>query len=56
MIFLLVPISNFLDVYGQSEFDSTALGLQMPTITMNPTSGQPGTEVEGTESPGLSSD
>ena len=46
MIFLLVPTSYFFDVYGQSEFDSTALGLQMPTITMNPTSGQPGTEVE----------
>ncbi len=46
MIFLLVPVSNFFDVYGQSEFDSTEMGLQMPTITMNPTSGQSGTEVE----------
>jgi len=46
MILLLVPLSNFFDVYGQSEFDSAAMGLQMPTITMNPTSGQPGTEVE----------
>jgi predicted secreted protein with PEFG-CTERM motif len=46
MIFLLVPISNFSNIYGQTEFDSEALGLQMPTITMNPTSGQPGTEVE----------
>jgi len=46
MIFLLVPISNFSNIYGQTEFDSVALGLQMPTITMNPTSGQPGTEVE----------
>ena len=45
MIFLLAPISNF-DVYGQKEFDSTAMGLQMPTITVNPTSGGPGTEVE----------
>jgi predicted secreted protein with PEFG-CTERM motif len=46
MIFLLVPISNFSNIYGQAEFDSEALGLQMPTITMNPISGQPGTEVE----------
>lgn len=46
MIFLLVPISNFSNIYGQTEFDSEALGLQMPTITMNPTSGQPGTKVE----------
>ncbi len=45
MIFLLAPISNF-DVYGQKEFDSTAMGLQMPSITLNPTSGGPGTEVE----------
>ena len=45
MIFLLAPISNF-DVYGQKEFDSTAMGLQMPTITVNPTSGGPGTDVE----------
>jgi len=44
MIFLLVPISNFSNIYGQTEFDSEALGLQMPTITMNPISGQPGTE------------
>ena len=46
MILLLVPASNFFDVYGQSEFDTVEMGLQMPTITMNPTSGQPGTEVE----------
>ena len=46
MIFLLVPISNFSNIYGQTEFDSEVLGLQMPTITMNPISGQPGTEVE----------
>jgi len=46
MILLLVPASNFFDVYGQSEFDTAEMGLQMPTITMNPTSGQPGTEVE----------
>jgi predicted secreted protein with PEFG-CTERM motif len=46
LILLLIPISNFSTIYGQSEFDSEALGLQMPTITMNPTSGQPGTEVE----------
>jgi predicted secreted protein with PEFG-CTERM motif len=46
MIFLLVPISNFSNIYGQTEFDSEELGLQMPTITMTPTSGQPGTEIE----------
>jgi len=46
LILLLIPISNFSNIYGQTEFDSEALGLQMPTITMNPTSGQPGTEVE----------
>ncbi len=46
MILLLIPISNFSNIYGQSEFDSTAMGLQMPTITMNPTSGQPGSEIE----------
>lgn len=43
MIILLVPVSN---VFAQSEFDSDALGLQMPTISMNPTSGQPGTQIE----------
>ena len=46
MIFLLVPLSNYFDVYGQSEFDSDEMGLQMPMIIMNPTSGQPGTEIE----------
>ena len=46
MILLLVPISNFSNIYGQSEFDSTAMGLQMPIITISPTSGQPGTEIE----------
>jgi len=46
MILLLVPVSNFFDAFAQSEFDSDALGLQMPTISMNPTSGHPGTEVE----------
>ncbi len=46
MIFLLVPLSNYFDVYGQSEFDSDGMGLQMPMIIMNPTSGQPGTEIE----------
>jgi len=46
MILLLIPISNFSNIYGQSEFDSEALGLQMPMITMSPTSGQPGTEIE----------
>ncbi len=46
MILLLIPISNFSNIYGQSEFDSEELGLQMPMITMSPTSGQPGTEIE----------
>jgi len=46
MILLLVPISNFSNIYGQSEFDSEAMGLQMPIITMSPTSGPPGTEIE----------
>jgi hypothetical protein len=46
MILLLIPISSFSNIYGQSEFDSEAMGLQMPTITMSPTSGPPGTEVE----------
>lgn len=46
MILLLVPISNFIDVFAQTEFDSEALGLQMPTISMTPTSGQPGTQIE----------
>ena len=46
LVLLLVPISTFSNIYGQSEFDSAAMGLQMPTITMNPTSGQPGTEIE----------
>jgi len=46
MILLLVPISNFSNIYGQSEFDSEVMGLQMPIITMSPTSGPPGTEVE----------
>ncbi|MCH7758403.1 MAG: PEFG-CTERM sorting domain-containing protein [Thaumarchaeota archaeon] len=43
---MLVPLSNYFDVYGQSEFDSDEMGLQMPMIIMNPTSGQPGTEIE----------
>lgn len=46
MILLLFPISNFLDVYSQKEFNSEELGLQMPSISMTPTSGQPGTEVK----------
>ena len=44
-ILLLIPFSNF-DAFGQSEFDSAEIGLDMPTITMTPSSGQPGTEVE----------
>ena len=46
MILFLVPIISISNIYAQSEFDSTALGLQMPTITINPSAGQPGTEVE----------
>jgi len=46
MILLLIPISNFSNIYGQSEFDSETMGLQMPNITMSPISGPPGTEVE----------
>ena len=49
IIFLLVflsSFSNFSDTYGQSDFDSTAIGLGMPTITISPTSGQPGTHIE----------
>ena len=46
MFLLLVPIFSFSIAYGQSEFDTTEMGLQMPTITMSPTMGQPGTEVE----------
>lgn len=42
----LIPFSNLMDVYGQDEFDSAELGLKMPVITMNPISGQPGTEIE----------
>ena len=45
MVLLLIPLSNFA-VYGQSEFDSAAMGLQMPTVEITPTSGQPGTEIE----------
>lgn len=45
-VLFLVPLASFSNVYAQSEFDSTAMGLQMPTISLNPSSGQPGTEVE----------
>jgi len=45
MVLLLIPLSNFA-VYGQSEFDTAVMGLQMPTIEMSPTSGQPGTEIQ----------
>lgn len=45
MVLLLIPLSNFA-VYGQSEFDTVAMGLPMPIIEMTPTLGQPGTEVE----------
>jgi len=46
MILLLVPIASISNIHAQSEFDSTAMGLQMPTISLNPSAGQPGTEVE----------
>ena len=34
------------EAHAQSEFDTSEMGLQMPSITMTPTSGGPGTEVE----------
>lgn len=43
---MLVPFSNLFDVYGQSEFDTEEMGLGMPEITMTPTSGQPGTQIQ----------
>ena len=46
MILFLVPIASISNIYAQSEFDSSSMGLQMPTITMSPSMGQPGTEVE----------
>jgi len=46
MILLIIPISNISSIYGQSEFDTAAMGIQMPTITMSPSSGPPGTEIE----------
>ncbi len=45
MVLLVVSLSSF-SVYGQSEFDTVEMGLQMPTIEMTPTSGPPGTEIE----------
>ena len=45
MVLLLIPLSNFA-VHGQSEFDTIAMGLDMPNIEMTPTTGQPGTEIE----------
>lgn len=46
MILLVVPVASFSNIYAQSEFDTTAMGLQMPKITLSPSSGQPGTEVK----------
>jgi predicted secreted protein with PEFG-CTERM motif len=46
MILLIVPLLGVSNIYGQSEFDTEEMGLKMPEISMNPTSGQPGTEVE----------
>jgi predicted secreted protein with PEFG-CTERM motif len=45
IVLLLIPLSNFA-VHGQSDFDTSSMGLQMPTIEMTPTSGQPGTEIQ----------
>ena len=45
MVLLVIPLSNF-TVHGQSEFDTAAMGLDMPTIEMTPSSGEPGTEIE----------
>ncbi len=46
MVLLIIPIFSFSNVFAQSEFDTVEMGLQMPTITMTPSSGPPGTEVE----------
>ena len=35
-----------LDIYGQTEFDTEKMGMPMPSISMTPTTGGPGTEVE----------
>ena len=43
---LLIPISNVSGAFAQEDFDSTSLGLGMPAITMTPSSGPPGTELE----------
>jgi predicted secreted protein with PEFG-CTERM motif len=45
MVLSLIPFSS-LNAFAQTEFDSQELGLPMPKITMSPTSGGPGTEVE----------
>ena len=45
LVLSLIPFSS-LNAFAQTEFDSKELGLPMPMITMNPTSGGPGTEVE----------
>jgi len=46
MIIFLIPIASISNIYAQSTFDTTSMGLQMPTITMSPSAGQPGTQVE----------
>ena len=47
LIFLtLIPLTIVFDVYGQSEFDTTQMGMPLPSITLTPTTGGPGTEVE----------
>ncbi|MFZ8908452.1 MAG: PEFG-CTERM sorting domain-containing protein [Nitrosopumilaceae archaeon] len=46
LVLLLIPFFTIIDVHGQSEFDTIEMGLPAPSITMTPTSGGPGTEVE----------
>ena len=46
LVLSLIPISSVLDVYGQSDFNTTEMGLGMPSISMTPTNTQPGTEIE----------
>ena len=46
LVLLLIPFSSMLPANAQSEFDTAEMGLLMPTISMSPSSGGPGTEVE----------
>lgn len=45
-VLFLITFSAMFEAHAQSEFDTSEMGLQMPSITMTPTSGGPGTEVE----------